>query len=189
MIGIKLAGDAMKRIQRAAKVAEGAIKGAVRKAATRVVRQAKINVKQTLNTTGQSKGFLGRSITMAEAPGRGVRDFAMAVGPTAIYGRIHEFGGVIKPVRAKNLAIPVGSFKGPAKEYPGKLHLVVSRNQGLFLADASGIQYVLKKSVTIPKRPYLQPALDDTAAEIEKDFAAVAAYVLNDEAAAGGGGG
>lgn len=160
MIGIKLAGDAMKRIQRAAKVAEGAIKGAVRKAATRVVRQAKINVKQTLNTTGQSKGFLGRSITMAEAPGRGVRDFAMAVGPTAIYGRIHEFGGVIKPVKAERLAwrTPDGSFR-------------------------------TAMSVTIPKRPYLQPALDDTAAEIEKDFAAVAAYIFNDEAAAGGGGG
>jgi len=160
MIGIKLAGDAMKRIERAAKVAEASIKGAVRKAATRVVRQAKINVKQTLNTTGASKGYLGRSITMAEAPGRGVRDFAMAVGPTAIYGRIHEFGGVITPVRAERLA-----WRGP----DGAFHTAMS--------------------VTIPKRPYLHPALEDTAAEIENDFAAVAAYILNDEAAAGGGGG
>lgn len=151
MISMRLAGDAYKRMKRAAQVAERTIKQAVRKASSRVVRQAKINVRQTLNTTGQSKGFLSRSITTSDVPGRGVQDFAQAVGPTAIYGRIHEFGGVIVPVKAERLAWRAsdGSFRTALE-------------------------------VEIPKRPYLKPALEEVQPQIEDDMRHAIAYMLDD---------
>ena len=157
MISMKLAGDAYRRMKRAAQVAEATIKGAVRKASSRVVRQAKINARQTLNTTGQSKGFLSRSITTSDVPGRGVRDFAQAVGPTAIYGRIHEFGGVIKPVKAERLMwrAPDGSFR-------------------------------TAMSVTIPARPYLKPALETVQPQIEDDMRKALTYMFNDTGGGGG---
>lgn len=181
MITMKLAGDALRRMERAAKIARASIMGAVRKAATRVQRQAKINVRQVLNTTGKSTGALSRSITTSEVPGK----LAMAVGSGMIYARIHELGGVIKPQNAKHLAIPIGNLKGSPKQHKG-LHLVVSRNSGLFLADSTGLQYVLKDSVTMPARPYLTPALDDARPWIENDLRAVADYILDDRSAAGG---
>jgi HK97 gp10 family phage protein len=152
MISFKLAGDAIKRLQRAGQIAKKAIMRATRKAASRVQRQAKVNVRQVLNTTGQSTGTLSRSITTADVPG----ELAMAVGSGVIYARIHEFGGVIKPVHAERLAwrTPDGAWR-------------------------------TAMTVTIPKRPYLAPAMDAVRSDIEGDFAAVAAYIV--DADAGGG--
>lgn len=158
MITLKLAGDALKRMERAAKVARTSVMRAVRKAATRVQRQAKINVRQTLNTTGQSKGVLSRSITTVDVPGEGMSDFAMAVGSGMIYARIHEYGGVIVPVHAQKLVFP-------------------HKDGGLAFVD----------SVTIPARPYLNPALDACRPWIENDLRDVADYVFNDRAAETGG--
>lgn len=155
MITLKLAGDAFKRMERAAKIARTSVMGAVRKAATRVQRQAKINVRQTLNTTGQSKGVLSRSITTSEVPG----ELAMAVGSGMIYARIHEYGGVIVPVHAQKLVFP-------------------HKDGGLAFVD----------SVTIPARPYLNPALDACRPWIENDLRDVADYVFDDRAAGTGGG-
>jgi phage gpG-like protein len=54
------------------------------------------------------------------------------VGPTVVYGRIHEFGGIIKPVLAKWLTF---------QTYDGLWHRV--------------------KAVHMPARPYLRPAFDE----------------------------
>jgi phage gpG-like protein len=78
------------------------------------------------------------------------------------YARIHEFGGIIRPVRARALAIPL------RKEFrnipPRTLDLFVLKRGGkVFLARKNGgkldILYVLKDQVRIPARPYLRPAL------------------------------
>lgn len=53
------------------------------------------------------------------------------IGPHVIYGRIQEFGGTIRPVRAK------------------RLHFVIDG------------QDVFARQVTLPARPYLRPAVDD----------------------------
>ena len=58
------------------------------------------------------------------------------VGPTVIYGRIHEFGGIIRPVTAKFL------------------HFIID-----------GIE-IFTKLVQIPARPYLRPAFDEHKDEI-----------------------
>ncbi len=58
------------------------------------------------------------------------------VGPTVVYGRIHELGGIIKPVHAKMLS----------------------------WVD-NGIR-IFAKLVQMPARPYLRPAVDEHKNEI-----------------------
>ena len=62
------------------------------------------------------------------------------IGTDVIYARIHELGGIITPKRAKYLRFKVGG------------------------------KWVATKRVVMPKRPYLQPALEDSANEIRKIF-------------------
>lgn len=59
------------------------------------------------------------------------------VGPTVIYGRIHELGGIIRPVFAKML-----HWKGENGED------------------------IFAKIVHMPARPYLRPALDEHEKEV-----------------------
>ena len=59
------------------------------------------------------------------------------VGPTVIYGRIQELGGVIKPVIAKMLS---------------------------WIGDSG--ERIFANSVTLPPRPYLRPAVDEHMDEI-----------------------
>jgi len=60
------------------------------------------------------------------------------VGPTVIYGRIQELGGVIKPVHAKMLS---------------------------WVDD--GVR-IFAKMVHLPPRPYLRPAVDEHMKDIEQ---------------------
>ena len=103
-IGLGLTGDALNRMEKAARIAQKSVDEAVRTASMRVVREAKINVRQVLNTTGKSKGRLVGSITTADVPGE---PLARAIGTDVIYARIHEYGGTITPVHANKLAIPL----------------------------------------------------------------------------------
>lgn len=129
-----------------------------------VVGQAKRNVKERFTVRHGQSGLLG--ITMIRRPQR----LEVAVGPRVVYGRIHEFGGIIRPKNAKYLSIPVGDLKGSPRKHPGLWFLRV-KGKLLMLDDAKRIQYVLVKSVKIPARPYLSPALKSETPAIEKLFA------------------
>jgi len=59
------------------------------------------------------------------------------IGTNVIYGRIHELGGVIKPRQAQSLRFNI-----------------------------PGVGWRMAKSVTIPARPYLRPALEDNVKDI-----------------------
>ena len=90
-----------------------------------------------------------------------VYDNYAEVGTNMKYASIHEFGGVIRPVAAQNLAIPIGTMKGSPKDHTN-LKFTMRAGGKKFLEDDSGrLQYVLKKSVTIPARPFLGPPLRD----------------------------
>jgi phage gpG-like protein len=106
--------------------------------ATEVQRQAKLNVREVLNTTGRSTGNLRRGITVI--PHKSALE--AEVGPQAVYGAIHEFGGTIK-----------------AKNKPYLCFQVVGA-QSVATHRATQMSWVRVKEVTIPKRPYLKPALD-----------------------------
>jgi phage gpG-like protein len=92
---------------------------------------AKINVTTVFKGGSHRTGNLAGSIKTTLESSTPTRA-EVAVGPSVIYGRIQELGGVIVPVTAP------------------RLHWV----------DESGIHHTAMK-VTIPARPYLRPAVDD----------------------------
>lgn len=94
MFKVQVAGNAFKVLADAARKLRASIWGAVKLGGMDVVRGAKINVKQKLNTTGESQGNLGRSIVMIPHEA----ELLVAVGPEAIDGAVHEFGATITPI-------------------------------------------------------------------------------------------
>ena len=141
MLKFSVAGNAFKVLAEAARKSRGAIWGAVKLGGYDVVRQAKINVKQKLNTTGEAQGNLGRSIVMIPQEA----DLLVRVGPEAIYGAVHEFGATIVPI-----GHPYLRFRGKNGEW------------------------VYMRSVKIPKRAYLIPALEAVRQKIRARIDAAA---------------
>lgn len=101
-----------------------------------IERRMKENVtKQNLIDTGNLRASIS-----AELEGSS----SVTIGPrNVIYAAIHEFGGVIRAVRAKALRF---------RSEDGAWHTV--------------------KAVTIPARPYARPALDEHVQEVEEAIAA-----------------
>lgn len=107
-------------------------------------------------------GELSRSwLTMLQ--GTNLRTLVAEVFTTSKYARIHQFGGVIRPKRAKYLTIPTKFNQTPrGNTRTGARHLVNSfvkrskkGNLLIFQSQPSGDikpMFVLKKQVTIPKR-------------------------------------
>lgn len=82
----------------------------------------------------------------------------LVVGSNDKRARLHNFGGVVKPRKARYLSLPLtkpaSQYNSPRK-YPEKLH-VVETDDGLFLQDPDGaMQYLLLRQVTMPARPVL----------------------------------
>ena len=128
------------------------------------------------------RGFLRRSIQV-----RPKGDMNAEVWSDSAYAMIHEKGGVIRPKTRKYLTIPLNDAarrfsevkQGSLRNYPfdfkklksGRMYLTgrFTQNAG-FYKDASGRRvrvtpknepvFRLVKSVTIKKRPYVQPTLD-----------------------------
>ena len=97
---------------------------------------AKINVNETFSSHATGGAGLAGSIQTVLA--KSDENSAEAdVGPTVIYGRIHELGGMIKPIHGEWLTF---------QTYDGAWHKV--------------------KVVSMPARPYLRPALDEHQQEI-----------------------
>lgn len=149
-MGIDIAKELDKVAGRQAMALRTAIQGNVR-----------ANFGRTRSVGGQSQrtagvsGGLEKSWIVAPTTRAGQR----TVGSAIAYSRIHERGGIIRPRRRRNLAIPIGNLEGSPTKHPG-LRLAVMGGTMLFL-DASGkAQYVLKKQVTIPRRPYVEPAVE-----------------------------
>lgn len=131
-----------------------------------IVNAAKKNIKeQGLIRTR----FLSRSIH-AEISMQSSVIAVAEIGTNLEYAALHEFGGVVRPRTAKYLAVPVGDNKGSPRKYP-YLKLRKTAGGNLIMVDASGqVQYVLKKSVTVPAQPYLRPAFDEHKQEAVDDM-------------------
>ena len=98
---------------------------------------AKINVEKTFSSKATGGAGLGGSIQTVVSKATDTRA-EVDVGPTVIYGRIHELGGIILPVHAKMLSW-------------------VDNGKRIFA-----------KRVQIPARPYLRPAVDEHEKEISQ---------------------
>jgi len=94
---------------------------------------AKINIEKTFSK--KQTGAMANSV-ITELAEETETSAAVNVGPTVIYGRIHELGGIVEPVTAKMLS---------------------------WVDD--GIR-VFAKLVHIPARPYLRPAAEEHTDEI-----------------------
>ena len=99
--------------------------------------QAKINVEKTFSHKSTGGAGLGGSIQTIVSTATEIKA-EVDVGPTVIYGRIHELGGIILPVKAKMLS---------------------------WMDDDTG-ERIFAKMVQIPARPYLRPAFDEHKDEI-----------------------
>jgi hypothetical protein len=97
---------------------------------------AKINVEKTFSSKATGGAGLGGSIQTVLSKTTSTEAEA-DVGPTVIYGRIQELGGIIKPV------------------YAAMLHWVNDAGEDIFA-----------HLVHIPPRPYLRPALDEHREEV-----------------------
>jgi len=86
------------------------------------------------------------------------------------YWRIHEYGGIIRPVNKKWLTIPASDkYRGKRAFEFNNLTFINHRNdaQRAYLIDRlnNRIAYFLRKKVTIPARPYIGPACEAFLAE------------------------
>ena len=95
---------------------------------------AKINANQVFS--GKALNHLAGSIQTVKDSVTATGAF-VNVGPTVVYGRIHELGGIIKPVFKKFLHF--------------------------FIDDKE----IFTKIVRMPARPYLRPAFDEHQKDIE----------------------
>ena len=79
------------------------------------------------------------------------------IGSNVVYARIHEFGGVITPKKRQFLTIPFSGVKGFAGDYSDTF---IAKGI-IFQKVGRGIKplFSLKRSVTIPARPYLAPSI------------------------------
>lgn len=83
---------------------------------------------------------------------------SVMVDSSHVASKIHQYGGIIRPVRAKALTIPVHpSAKGKAAGSFPDLFLLRTSKGAFLMRGGRGqrkpqLMYVLKKSVKIPKR-------------------------------------
>ena len=121
------------------------------------------------NRLGPVTGHLRRSIKtpLPRITISGVEADVVVESP---YGRIHEEGGTIKPLRGNFLTIPLKKGLAPLDHISGTF-LIPSRSGGYVAArKESGGEleplYALVKEVEMPARPYLAPAVRDNSALI-----------------------
>lgn len=123
---------------------------------------------------GKQTGHLGRSIQIDDSDlhtGLSAGVFTVRVGSNVPYAKIHEIGGKISAKKAKALTVPLN--KKARKMAAGvrsvrELDLVFIKRKGkppLLAKSHGGKQarieplFILKKSVRIPRRPYMVPTL------------------------------
>ncbi|MDZ4810752.1 MAG: hypothetical protein SGI96_21155 [Bacteroidota bacterium] len=96
-----------------------------------------------------------------------------------VYAAIHEFGGIITPKRAQYLRFPVASNMKPDGSpivtdsgISQKVMLPLRKGDGWLILDGArnAPMFLLKKSVTIPKRPYVAPAFEKTRDRVFEKF-------------------
>ena len=108
------------------------------------------------------------------------------VGTNVVYAAIHEFGGTIRPKTSQYLAIPAKGVKGSPRDFADTFvreSKTGSGNKVILQGDGSGgvkLLFTLVDEVTIPARPFLNPALNDNRALIRSLFAKRVAKMVSD---------
>jgi len=91
---------------------------------------------------------------------------SVTVGTNVVYAAIHQFGGVIRAKNGPFLSIPVtpeARKAGSPRNMPG-LHVAQSLKGQFILVNEKGVtQYLLRRQVTMPARPFLGVSAADRA--------------------------
>ena len=86
------------------------------------------------------------------------------VGTPVVYAAIHQFGGTVRAKNAQFLSIPVtpaARAAGSPRNMAG-LHVAQTLKGQFILVNDKGVtQYLLRKQVTIPARPFLGVSAGD----------------------------
>jgi phage gpG-like protein len=115
------------------------------------IRQGKVAPK-----TNKSGTTLVQSSHLIKSIRHYVKADSVTIGTNLVYARILHEGGIIKPRRAKYLAIPLSPLAAVHK--PRDFANTFISKGIIFLAQDAGDPiplYALKKQVVIPARPYL----------------------------------
>jgi phage gpG-like protein len=167
MIEIKLTGDRELGIY---------LKGVSAKtlpAVSRIVGRGALIIKSRaiLNVSNKilhrRTGKLANSFAIARGLTTDTRSPFAVIFTNTVYAPAHEFGAIIRPVKAKALAIPFPGIMGSPRSYKD----TYIRKGIIFQAikgKDSRILFVLSKQVRIPKRPFLAPAFTDSIPDIVK---------------------
>lgn len=144
-----------------------ALVNTVQAGGTVVVDAAKDNIKkQGLIRTRH----LSRSVHLEVAESTN-EHAAVDAGTDVEYAALHEFGGTVQAKSSKYLAIPVGSYRGSPRKH-GDLKVRKTGGGNLVMVDEAGVvQYVLKKSITVPAKPYMRPAADENHEKVTSAMA------------------
>ena len=116
---------------------------------------AKINVNNTFSSKSTSGAGLGGSIQTVVSKSTKTRA-EVDIGPTVIYGRIRELGGLILPIHGKMLSWLLGNGSGTGKQKA--LGRVFVNKEGRVFAER----------VQVTATPYLRPAVDEHENEIRQ---------------------
>ena len=106
------------------------------------------------------------------------------IGSNLVYAAIQEFGGTIVPKNAKYLTIPLwkGAAQqiGGAREVPNAFFKMTNGRLLMYGKSKYGIMpyFLLLKSVTLPPRPYIWPAIERFFAD---DAQRIAEVTLEEE--------
>lgn len=124
-----------------------------------VTRDIKARIRKNMVSPKTSKSdgtTLVKSAKLMNSISYALEGNAVRVGTNLRYARIHHTGGVIKPKTAKYLAIPL--TKEAAVRKPREFTDTFIAKGCIMRTLADGkieALYALKKSVTIPARPYM----------------------------------
>lgn len=109
---------------------------------------------QTLSLTRRLRNSITYTATASSA----------TVGTNVAYAAIHQFGGTIRAKNAQFLSIPVtpaARAAGSPRNMAG-LHVAQTLKGQFMLVNDKGVtQYLLRKQVTIPARPFLGVSAGD----------------------------
>lgn len=165
MMTVKMEFDA-REIRRAIERWDGQFPSVCRLIMQRIGQKIAASIKNFYLTGQVLKVFTGK---LRKSVGSQVEDpFNVVVGTNLAYGAIHEYGGTVRAKRTKYLAIPTTpqAARHRPRDYDNLFVPRWSAQQGRpFLAMQKGSRlvamYWLKRSVNIPARPWLLPAVQE----------------------------
>lgn len=118
--------------------------------------KARIRANQVTPASKSGGTTLVRSAKLVNSIAFTTTQDSVIVGTNLRYARIHHEGGIIRPVNARYLAIPL--TKEAAVKRPRDFQSTFIKKGVIFQKTADGSItpiYALKKQVTIPARPYM----------------------------------